>query len=156
MPKDGLDDDDQTDIAERADRLRLAVTNANGPAAVANRAKMPLPTLTNYLGGRDMKASAMVKLAAACNVTVQWLANGTDGIQMESNAEGAIFGRDMMERPANFWLLVILIRTCQEAFSRAERPTLREVIEWVAPSYRRGHALPDRPIELKNPEEPKS
>ncbi|GGG30738.1 hypothetical protein GCM10010964_18320 [Caldovatus sediminis] len=37
---------------------------------------MPVGTLNRYIAGRDMKASALVALAAACGVRVEWLATG--------------------------------------------------------------------------------
>lgn len=63
-------------IAERASRLRDAVRAGGGNKAVAQRAGMPVGTLNNYVGGRDMKASALVALAVACGVRLEWLATG--------------------------------------------------------------------------------
>ncbi len=37
---------------------------------------MPVGTLDRYIAGRDMKASAMIALAKACNVSIEWLATG--------------------------------------------------------------------------------
>ncbi|WP_158537169.1 S24 family peptidase [Humitalea rosea] len=60
----------------RTQRLRKAVQAAGGNHRVAQRAEMPTPTLNNYMSGRDMKAAAMVALAAATGVRVEWLATG--------------------------------------------------------------------------------
>ena len=62
----------------RAERLRQAVRAAGGNRVVAVRANVPLGTLNNYLAGRDMKASALIALARACNVSLDWLATGQE------------------------------------------------------------------------------
>lgn len=64
-------------VAERAERLRQAVRESGGNTAVAKRAGMHIGTLNNYLGGRDMKAEALVSLASATGVRLEWLARGT-------------------------------------------------------------------------------
>jgi AcrR family transcriptional regulator len=61
---------------ERTERLREAVRAAGGNQAVARRAGIPVGTLNNYLAGRDMKASAMIAVAGACSVSIEWLAAG--------------------------------------------------------------------------------
>lgn len=71
-------------ISERAERLQKAVQLAGGNTKVAIRAQMPLSTLSRYLGGRDMKASAMIALARACDVSLDWLADGTGNIQSDA------------------------------------------------------------------------
>lgn len=68
-------DPDPTD-AERALRLRDAVRAAGGNKAVAARVPMPVSTLNRYIAGRDMKASALVSLAQATGVRLEWLATG--------------------------------------------------------------------------------
>ncbi len=69
-------DAEKAEIAERAERLKEACRIAGGATVVARKIGMPMPTLNNYLGGRDMKASAMVRLAQAAGVSVEWLATG--------------------------------------------------------------------------------
>jgi transcriptional regulator with XRE-family HTH domain len=64
------------DVRERAARLREAVRLAGGNSAVARTAGMPIGTLAKYLAGRDMKASALVRLAEATGVRLEWLATG--------------------------------------------------------------------------------
>lgn len=65
-------------VRDRADRLRRAVRAAGGNQVVADRVGMPVGTLNRYIAGRDMKASALVSLAAACNVSLEWLATGRE------------------------------------------------------------------------------
>ena len=62
-----------------SERLKHAVVEAGGATAVAERARLPLPTLNNYLYGKhEMKLSAAVALAGACHVSLDWLATGID------------------------------------------------------------------------------
>jgi phage repressor protein C with HTH and peptisase S24 domain len=68
--------DDEPATAERSSRLRQAVRAAGGNKAVAGRADMPVGTLNRYIAGRDMKASALVALARAAGVRLEWLATG--------------------------------------------------------------------------------
>lgn len=63
-------------IAERALRLRQAVKDAGGNAAVSRSSGLPLNTLNRYLAGRDMKAANMIALAEATKVSLDWLASG--------------------------------------------------------------------------------
>jgi hypothetical protein len=65
-----------SEVEARSRRLRTAVDAAGRNFIVATRAGMPAATLGNYLGGRDMKAQAMIDLAAACGVRLEWLACG--------------------------------------------------------------------------------
>jgi transcriptional regulator with XRE-family HTH domain len=65
---------------EAADRLRQAVRAAGGNKVVADRAGVPLGTVNNYVRGRNgMKIEALSALAAACNVSLEWLISGGDG-----------------------------------------------------------------------------
>ncbi|GAB0119453.1 helix-turn-helix domain-containing protein [Acidisoma sp. 7E03] len=63
-------------IKLRRNRLRKAVSNAGGHKAIADRSGIPGRTLSDYLSSRDMPTSALVALAEACGVTVDWLATG--------------------------------------------------------------------------------
>ncbi|MDE2580108.1 MAG: helix-turn-helix transcriptional regulator [Rhodospirillales bacterium] len=65
-----------SEISERAARLREAVGRAGGNKAVAARSGVPVGTLNNYLAGRDMKVGAMIALAHATHVNLEWLATG--------------------------------------------------------------------------------
>lgn len=75
-------------VAERISRLRIAVRDAGGGAAVAKRGGVPLGTLNNYLAGRDMRAEGLVTLARATGVRLEWLAAG-DGPMRVGEAEPA-------------------------------------------------------------------
>jgi transcriptional regulator with XRE-family HTH domain len=62
---------------EVADRLHEAVRAAGGNQAVARRSGVPLATVNNYVRGRNgMKIEPLSALAAACNVSLEWLVSG--------------------------------------------------------------------------------
>ncbi len=91
---------DNSELRDRAERLKLAVSEAGGPTAVARHLQMHLGTLNNYLGGRDMKASALVALARGTGVTLEWLATGEGPMkpgQHENPPETA------PQRPLSLW-----------------------------------------------------
>jgi hypothetical protein len=69
-------DEPMVEVAARTERLREAVEAAGGPKRVSRRSGVPLASLNNYRGGRDMKAAVLVALADACRVSVEWLATG--------------------------------------------------------------------------------
>jgi AcrR family transcriptional regulator len=80
--------------AERAARLRRAVTDAGGPTAVADRAGVNLGTLNTYLRGRDMRTEVLVKLAAATGVRLEWLAAGTGPMREAAPTSGVAEPRE--------------------------------------------------------------
>ncbi len=57
-------------------RLRQAVTQAGGHAAVVAKSGVKRSTLTRFLAGHEIKQRALVALADACRVSVEWLATG--------------------------------------------------------------------------------
>jgi hypothetical protein len=67
--------------AQRANRLREAVRAAGGNQAVSQRSGVPLRNLTRYIAGEEMKATALIGLAEACNVSLDWLATGRGPMQ---------------------------------------------------------------------------
>jgi len=62
---------------EIAGRLRSALKLAGGPSKIAARCGISLRTIANYTGERsELKVSALIRLAEACGVSVDWLATG--------------------------------------------------------------------------------
>lgn len=58
-------------------RLLAAIDEAGGPLVVAERAGMLVDALADAAGGNvELRVSALVALADACNVSVEWLATG--------------------------------------------------------------------------------
>ena len=92
--------DENSELQARAERLKLAVAEAGGPTAVARQVQMHLGTLNNYLGGRDMKASALVALARGTGVTLEWLASGTGPMKP---GEPANPQETAPQRPISLW-----------------------------------------------------
>jgi transcriptional regulator with XRE-family HTH domain len=60
-----------------AGRLRQAVRAAAGNRVVSERSGLPLGTINNYVSARTgMKITTLAKLAAACDVSLEWLITG--------------------------------------------------------------------------------
>lgn len=71
------DDGDGALKADIAERLRHAVELAGGPGEVSARSGVPLRTLGNYTSARSaLKVGALIRLAQACRVSLDWLATG--------------------------------------------------------------------------------
>lgn len=71
---EGLDNDNSTELSIR---LEKAIKMSGGPSAVARRAEMYLGTLNRYRMGREMPVSALISLAQATGVNLEWLATGS-------------------------------------------------------------------------------
>ena len=138
------------EIIDRAERLKEALRDAGGAAAVARKIGMPMPTLNNYIAGRDMKASAVVALADGCGVSVEWLATGRGDIAPGRQSEGlASYFGEYLYKSANFMGLCLLLSLCQEYHHRGgEVPTLEDVFEWIGPLYPKAHKLQVKKIEF--------
>lgn len=68
---------DSESRAERvAARLKDAVKRAGGAGAVSSKSGVNSRTLSRFLGGQEIKQEALVALADACRVSVEWLATG--------------------------------------------------------------------------------
>lgn len=67
-----------------SDRLQIAVQHAGGRRAVADLAGVPLTTLSDWLNGREVRVGALVALAEACGVSLEWLATGRHPMQAHS------------------------------------------------------------------------
>ena len=68
---------------EMSPRLERAIAQAGGPSAVARRAEMYLGTLNRYRAGRELPSSALVSLARATGVRLEWLATGEGPMQAD-------------------------------------------------------------------------
>lgn len=73
-------------LQDRGERLRRAVRASGGNEAVAARAGVPLSTLGTYIAGGEWKLSRALALAAACGVSLDWLATGRGA--MAGDADG--------------------------------------------------------------------
>lgn len=62
--------------AEIGMRLRQAVKLGGGNKMVSAKSGIPLRTLANLLDGQEMKVGQLVRVAAACQVSLDWLATG--------------------------------------------------------------------------------
>ncbi len=71
---EGLANDNSAEISIR---LEQAIKMSGGPSAVARSAGMYLGTLNRYRMGREMPVSALISLAHATGVCLEWLATGS-------------------------------------------------------------------------------
>lgn len=114
-----------------------------------------MPTLNNYIAGRDMKVSALIALADACGVSLEWLATGHGamaGGHAPTDEATQVFG-PLVSEPANFMALCMLLSSCQEYHHRVKQvPTLAEVFDWIGPLYPKARLLPDIKIQFKSDE----
>ncbi|GBQ15142.1 hypothetical protein CFR78_04400 [Komagataeibacter rhaeticus] len=67
------------------ERLREAIRNAGGNKRVSALSGVPLGSLTNYLGGRQMPFGAALKIARACTVSLEWMAGREDAPKQEAH-----------------------------------------------------------------------
>lgn len=77
-----------------AARLRQAVAEAGTQKAVSERSGVKLGALKTYLRGRDMQTEALVKLAAATGVRLEWLAAGTGPMREAAPTAGVAEPRE--------------------------------------------------------------
>lgn len=137
------EDPQQAVISAISARLREALSRAGGAAKVAKRIGMPPMTISNYVAGRDMKASALAALADACEVSIEWLATGR-GTMTGASGTGFPGFDDSMSEPANFYQLCMLIWHCQDYFRGiGHTPSLADVLEWVSQLYPKSSKFSD-------------
>ncbi len=86
--------------SERTSRLREAVKRAGGTRVVAERAGVPFGTLSNYLSGREMRATAMSQIAHACQVNLDWLARGEGRMALNMPGDATPDGGMIVQGPA--------------------------------------------------------
>ena len=92
-----------------ADRLRQAVQAAGGNRPVAERSGVPLGTVNNYVAARTgMKFTTLAKLAAACNISLEWLVSGDRSAPGHQHADDvapeAVALAEFSEPPASLTL----------------------------------------------------
>ena len=68
----------------RVSRLNDAISRAGGARAVAVKAGLLSGTLSRYMSGREMRADIIVKIADACNVSIDWLLTGIERPESKS------------------------------------------------------------------------
>ena len=144
------------DILDRSSRLRVAVTRSGGVTAVSRISGIAATTIQNYTAGRDLKVGALVALARACNVSLEWLATGYGTMDSRNEVTAncfTSFGSSLGE-PVNFFGFCILLGSCQEWHAKMNAtPTLGEVFEWIGPIYPKTLKFLDKPIRLMPEEE---
>lgn len=81
---EGGSENEDAPSGEMSLRLDQAIAQSGGPSAVARRAEMYLGTLNRYRAGRELPSSALVSLARATGVRLEWLATGEGPMQGEA------------------------------------------------------------------------
>ena len=71
-------------VQKVSERLRVAVDRAGGIAAVSRASGVIPRSLGRYLSGQEMKRPALIALARACNVSLEWLATGQEPAENQS------------------------------------------------------------------------
>lgn len=93
-PLGAVDDAEERLKADIAKRLRWAVERAGGPGVVSAKSGVVLRTLGNYTSGKnDVKATALVRLAEVCGVSVEWLATGQESAEEEAKSDFSSYER---------------------------------------------------------------
>lgn len=132
-------------------RLKEAIDRIGGAAEVSRRSGVPMSTLSNYLTGTEARFTRMAALAAACNVSLDWIATGK---QASTEPEIPFLSPANLYQKAHFWGLFVLLRSCQEYNEQMKlHPTLADVFEWIGPAYEKVKSLPDNRIDFKPPAE---
>lgn len=118
--------------AARTERLRETVRRAGGNKIVAERTGLKLRTLDGYLAGGEIKTSALVAIAEACGVSVEWLAVGkvTDIQKSAGNAEKLV----PLHPPAIDATALAKAMEIVEALSGRDQP-VRERAARIAAAY---------------------
>lgn len=98
-PGTDLDFPDEAFRREVAARIREALRLGGGNTAISAKTGIPLRTLANYVSEKsEPKIGALVRLAAACQVPLEWLA-GQDTRREESQAASHPLGDEFVLVP---------------------------------------------------------
>jgi len=121
----------ELDRQTRAERLREAVESGGGRQTVADRAGMPVSTLSAYLRGGEMKMSNAAAIARATGVRLEWLALGT-GPRHDSESGVMETGAEMAGGPAPGLFASVNMDTLAAAYAAA-----------IAALHANGHVHPE-------------
>ena len=83
-----------------AKRLRIAVDRVKSVSAASRLSGVPVGTLNNYLAGRDMKRGALLAIADATGVSLEWLASGRGPVEAPSQVIISMHSAGSVDRPA--------------------------------------------------------
>lgn len=84
------------DKSESIERFRSAIRRAGGNQVIARIAGIPKGTINNLLSGTDIRVSAAFAIAAACHVSLDWLATGIGAETPEWYVPGPTTGSAMV------------------------------------------------------------
>ena len=72
------------------DRIETLIRDAGGQSALARRTGLSLGAIQRYMKGGEPTRGALLKISAACGVSVQWLMAGGDAVQAQQSAQKEI------------------------------------------------------------------
>jgi len=113
-------------------RLRLAIQTIGGHAAAAAATGIKKRTLSRYLQGYEIRRSALISIAKAANVSVEWLAAGFENQAPMGIAVGPVMPlpAPAPEKPAKL-------------FSLINMPLFEAALEGADEALRKAGAAPD-------------
>ncbi len=139
----------ESELQSRADRLRLAVRRAGGNKVVCERLGLPLASLQNYMNGRDMRATTVIKLADTCGVDRGWLLDGrnaeaadaspsTQTIRMQSDLDA--------ERLRQAAAMVLAVQKTRNAPQSPE--VFSKMLSFTYDNLQEAAEQPDRAVDI--------
>lgn len=143
------------DLAARLRILRTKADVAND-YEFAKMAGVARSSMSLYLNGKQRpKTSTLHRLAKAMNVDSDWLLGTDPTKKLTSNPPDAMPSQHCallttayLDSPVNFNLLSMALVLCQEYFKNEPKPTLRQVLDWIAGPYALHATIPDAPVKL--------
>jgi transcriptional regulator with XRE-family HTH domain len=126
-----------------ADRLRTAKLKGGikNDADFAKIAGVARSSMSAYLNGKQIpKPPTLHRIANATGVDLNWLlgTEHTSPLAIPGDVLGqdcALLTPEMLDSPVNFPLLMLSIWTYQANFEGKPKPTLRQVLDWIAGPY---------------------
>ena len=149
-----------------AERLRIVQAKAGfrTDREFAQVAGVARSTMSQYLSGDSTPRPATLhRISAATGVDFNWLS----GKQPKPEArqplqvldapfpEGpSLLDAEVMEHPANFYLLAISLQLCRAHYAKAGlmKPALKDVLKWISGPYAVRATVPDHEFEIKRSE----
>lgn len=124
-----------------SERLKEAMKIVGGHSQLVARSGIKYGTLSHYLGGREMRVSALVAVADAAGVCVEWLACGR-GPRL-TNSESSVFSAGVSPPPIpeNEVDYAQVSRTIEQVEKMVQTLNLRLTTDQAADLVQRLYAL---------------
>jgi transcriptional regulator with XRE-family HTH domain len=145
---------DNLPSATLADRIRIAKLKGGfrNDVDFAKAVGVARSSMSSYLNGKQTpKPSTLHLIAKIGHVDLNWLLGTAASMPPEpppASAETSALTAEMLDAPANFYLLILAVSACQEFHQNRERPTLREALNWIAGPYALHASISERKIKI--------